>query len=318
MSFGYDVKHEIISQLPTDVDLRKMFAYGMFIMGKHFSKNAISLHTEHKEIADLYTDLIFESITMESDVSITEHKKNNGTIVYLVNVEDCNDRIKILNYFGYTGNELNRRILLKKIDSLQKASAFMSGAFLACGSISDPLKSYHVEFVVDHMKLSKDFEFFMSKALREPKIVQRRGSYIIYTKDSTLIEDLMTFMGAVQSSLQLMNVKVYKDLRNKVNRVTNCETANIDKIVAAASKQTDDINYIFSTMGEEFLNDELREVAELRIENPEMSLREMGTHLSKPLTRSGVNHRLKKISQIADELRKHKVKPDDEQLRGEV
>lgn len=170
MSFGYDLKHEIISRLPESADLRKMFAYGMFIMGKHFSKNAVSLHTEYKEIADLYSDLIFESIPMESDVSITEHKKNNGTVVYLVDVADYNDRIKILNYFGYSGNELNRRIKLEQIDNMQKASAFMSGAFLACGSISDPLKSYHVEFVVDHMKLSQDFEFFMSEVLKSQRL----------------------------------------------------------------------------------------------------------------------------------------------------
>ncbi len=304
MSFGYDVKHEIITQVPTELYLKKMFAYGMCIMGKHFSKNAISIHTEYKEVADLYTDILFELIPMEADVSITEHKKSSGSVVYLVNVENQNDRLKILEYFGYNGNELNRRILVNKINTHKEASAFMSGAFLACGSITDPHKSY----LIDHMKLSRDFELFMSEFLSRPKIIQRRGSYIVYTKDSTVIEDLMTFMGAMQSSLELMNIKVYKDLRNKVNRVTNCETANIDKTIAAASKQLDDINYIFNVMGPDYLNDELLEVAELRLQNPEMSLRELGSQLTTVLTRSGVNHRLKKISQIADDLRMHKSK----------
>jgi len=116
----------------------------------------------------------------------------------------------------------------------------------------------------------------------------------------------MTYMGATNCSLQLMNVKIYKDVRNKVNRVTNCETANIEKTVAAAAAQLEDINYIFDTRGIDFLSDDLRELAELRADNPEMSLRELGEALSTPLTRSGVNHRLKRLSKIADELRQKK------------
>ncbi|MFQ9872383.1 MAG: DNA-binding protein WhiA [Oscillospiraceae bacterium] len=303
MSFGYDVKKELLSRAPRRRDLKFCFTYGLFIMGKHFSKNGISIHTEHKEIADLYAEFIFDFVALRSNISITEHHKRNGTIIYLVDIEDSEDRMRVLNFFGYSGDELNRRILLSQVENTELASAFLAGAFLSCGSISDPRKSYHVEFVVDHMKLSQDLEYLMTQVLWQPKVIGRRGSYVLYTKDSSQIEDLMTFMGAVQSSLELMNIKIYKELRNKANRVTNCETANIDKTITAASKQIEDIQYIANTKGLSFLGESLEEVARLRWENPEISLRELGGMLSSPLTRSGVNHRLKRISAIADEMR---------------
>ncbi len=135
------------------------------------------------------------------------------------------------------------------------------------------------------------------------KTAVRRGQYIVYIKGSESIEDTLTFIGAQQCTLELMNVKIYKDVRNKANRIANCDAANIDKVVKAAMKQIDDIKLISQTNGLESLSDELREIAELRLENTDMSLQEIGENLSVPLSRSGVNHRFKKIAAIADVIR---------------
>ena len=128
----------------------------------------------------------------------------------------------------------------------------------------------------------------------------------MYIKESENIEDVLTFMGASMSSLEIMNVKILKDVRNKANRIANCDSANIEKTIAASYKQIDDIEYIMNPAGFDSLSDELREIAEARMENPDMSLRELGQALTKPISRSGVNHRMRKLSLIAEELRKRK------------
>ena len=127
---------------------------------------------------------------------------------------------------------------------------------------------------------------------------------MVYIKGSESIEDTLTFIGAQQCTLELINVKIYKDVRNKANRIANCDSANIDKVVAAAMKQQEDIRLIASTVGLDSLSEELREVAELRLGSSGMSLNEIGASLSEPISRSGVNHRFKKLAKIADEIRK--------------
>ena len=141
------------------------------------------------------------------------------------------------------------------------------------------------------------------KNLAEPKITVRRNDYILYYKESEHIEDLLTYIGAGKASLEMMEVKIVKELRNKVNRATNCETANITKVIDASMKQTQDIRLIAENGGLEALDEDLRELARLRMENPEMSLRELGENLSEKISRSGVNHRLKRIAQFAQEIR---------------
>ena len=130
----------------------------------------------------------------------------------------------------------------------------------------------------------------------------RASQCVLYYKDSGHIEDMLTFMGAVNASLQVMEVKVVKDVRNRMNRITNCETANIDKTVAASVNQSNAIRKIDSRIGIDSLPEDLREIARLRLENPEMSLSALARELSRPISRSGVNHRLKRICSIADEL----------------
>ena len=136
----------------------------------------------------------------------------------------------------------------------------------------------------------------------EPKSITRNSNYIIYFKVSESIEDLLTVMGAFNSSLEVMGVKMYKDMRNNVNRRLNFENANLDKTIGASQKQVDAIKHIKNTVGLSYLSDDLKELAEIRLENPYISLRELGDMLSNPISRSGVNHRLKRICEIANEI----------------
>ena len=135
------------------------------------------------------------------------------------------------------------------------------------------------------------------------KSTERKGNHVIYMKGSEEIEDIITFMGATMSSIELMNVKILKDVRNKANRIANCDAANIDRTLKASDKQIADIEYIMEKVGLENLPPDLVNIAEVRMEFPEMSLRELGEALDKPIGRSGANHRLKRISEFADKLR---------------
>ena len=183
---------------------------------------------------------------------------------------------------------------------------FLRGVFLICGNVSSPEKDYHLEFVVPHKNLASDLVRIITEIEEldaQPKTVMRKGSYIVYIKGSESIEDTLTFIGAPQCTLELMNMKIYKDIRNKANRIANCDAANIDKVVKAAMKQIEDIKLIDRAVGLDNLSDELREVAQLRLDNIDMSLQEIGETLSEPISRSGVNHRFKKLAKMAEELR---------------
>lgn len=180
---------------------------------------------------------------------------------------------------------------------------FAAGVFLACGSVIDPEKEYHLEFAVPEQKLAQELISLLNDIGVTARSAVRRGQLIVYIKGSEGIEDTLTFIGAQQCTLELMNVKIYKDVRNKANRIANCDSANIDKVVSAALKQIEDISLIANNRGLDDLPEELREIARLRMENPTMSLQEIGESLSEPLSRSGVNHRFKRIAKIADEIR---------------
>lgn len=185
----------------------------------------------------------------------------------------------------------------------ENTGLFLRGAFISCGIVSDPNKEYHLEFSVGNEEKSNRLCRLINESGMKIKISSRKGKYILYTKDSEGISDILTFIGAMISSMEIMNAKIYKGVRNNVNRAVNCEAANIDKIVAASRKQIEDIEFIEKTKGLGFLSEELRIIAELRRNNAEMSLSEIGKLAVPEIGRSGVYHRLKKISEIAERLR---------------
>ena len=181
--------------------------------------------------------------------------------------------------------------------------AFIRGAFLAGGSISDPNKSYHFEIVCRNPRQAGQLRDVINSFDMEAKIVARKNHQVVYLKEGAQIVDMLNIMEAHVALMNLENVRILKEMRNSVNRKVNCETANISKTVNAAVKQLRDIEYIKTTAGLDSLSDNLKEMAQLRLEYPDAPLKELGTYLNPPVGKSGVNHRLRKISEIAEELR---------------
>lgn len=302
MSFSANVKSELLqTDLEKDCCLHA-FCYGLLLCSRSFSVREISALTEHRDISEKYTEILKTVCKVTPSVIKSDAGK------YHIEVKSHEDRIKIMEIFGYDPKGRTMRINYANIADECCKSAFLRGAFLSCGTVNDPNKRYHLEFVMPYKNLIKDLAHFISgleefEMKASPKIIQRNSNYVMYFKGSEAIEDLLTVMGAVKSSLNVMGVKMYKDVRNNVNRKLNFENANLDKTVDAATRQIDAIRKIKSTVGIGKLPEELREIAKIRYENPDMSLRELSENLSVPLSRSGVNHRLKKICDIAESIK---------------
>lgn len=300
MSFSADVKNELLSIEPENQCCMHALAYGMMLFSRAFSYYDMSLLTEHGGIAEKYCELMKKVCGVTPELAKSEAGK------YKIEVLTKEDRLKVLKTFGYDKKSGTSRLNWGNMTDECCKTAFLRGAFLTCGTVNDPNKNYHFEFVVPYLNLSKDLKVFISdydELNVVPKSITRNSNYVIYFKDSESIEDLLTVMGAHNSSLELMGVKMYKDMRNNVNRKLNFESANLDKTIDAAGKQINAILHIKNTVGLSYLSDDLKEIAEIRLENPDMSLRELCESLSTPITRSGVNHRLNKICSIAAQIK---------------
>lgn len=274
---------------------------------EHYS---VKVRTENVSVARKYFTLLEKTfnIKAESFVSCNRIKEN---VSYTVIVKKHEDAIrvlqaaKLLNDDGEIGEEFSMVKNLIVQNSCCKR-AFIRGAFLAAGSISNPEKSYHIEIVCANAKKAEQIRELINSFGLESKVINRKRAYVVYLKEGSQIVDLLNIMMAPVALMELENVRILKEMRNSVNRIVNCETANINKTVSAASKQTDDIRYIQETIGLGKLPEGLQEIAELRLSYPEATLKELGVLLSVPLGKSGVNHRLRKLSEIAERLKEEK------------
>ena len=181
--------------------------------------------------------------------------------------------------------------------------AFLRGAFLSVGSISDPAKGYHLEFVCTDEKKAEQIREILRSFDIEGRIVLRKKYHVVYLKEGESIVDLLNVCEAHVALMELENLRILKDMRNSINRRVNCEAANITKTVNAATRQIEDIETIQSHRGLGSLPDNLREMAEVRLEYPDASLKELGEYLDPPVGKSGVNHRLQKLSELAEKIR---------------
>lgn len=180
--------------------------------------------------------------------------------------------------------------------------AFIRGAFMAAGSISDPNKSYHFEIVCRTLEQALQLQNLIASFQADAKIVERKERYVVYLKEGSQIVDMLNVMEAYVALMRLENVRILKEMRNTVNRKVNCETANINKTVNAAVKQMEDIKRIKEVVGFENLPVSLAEVAQARLDHPDATLKELGTFLDPPVGKSGVNHRLRKLAEMAENL----------------
>ena len=304
MSFSHSVKKELCSVI-TDKDRKYSCFYGMLLFCKNFAHDSITFQTENQQVCELFCRLADDVIGGSKIVEVTSTEKKNNVSLYSLNIPSEHFREEIIYRYRISSRTLIHRIQQDIIDN-NSVFAFIAGAFLACGSITEPIKEYHLEFVVPYYDLTQDLLKLLMSVGINAKYTERKNMYVIYLKGSEGIEDLLTLMGATMSSIDLMNVKIYKDVRNKANRIANCDSANIERTLKASDKQIADIEYIANTIGLENLPADLINIAEPRMEYPEMSLRELGENLDKPLGRSGANHRLKRISEIAEALREER------------
>lgn len=240
MTFATKVKSEISHNKGLIGRNKKAFSYGMMLCGKSFSQQSISMTTENKYIAKLYAKLIFQQIPMQTSVTTREYNGNFQQPTYAVSVDDEEDRKTLLAFFQ--GQEGGYDFAL--LEDVEHRHAFLAGALLSCSNISDPQKDYHLEFVLTDEQTALFLMGVLDSLQLNFKRTTRRGQQIVYCKDSASIEEILTMVGATGSMMDVVNVKIYKDMRNKVNRVTNCETSNIEKTVSAATVQAADIRYL--------------------------------------------------------------------------
>ena len=305
MSFSKETKSELCTAPVFTTEYKIAEVYGMVLFARTFSPNEISFSTESHAAASAFSQMLSSLTETIIDMNVRLTRRGGEKNIYTLCVPDTNDCRKIYRFFGHSANQPNLRINRANIDDDECVRYFLRGAFLVCGSVTSPEKEYHLEFVVPHKKLSDDLQKIISEITElniSPKIVRRKGNYIVYIKGSENVTNTITYMGGQMSAIEIIQNNIYKSVRNAVNRKTNSETANLKKTALASAKQTQAINLIKAKLGLEQLPDDLREIALIRLEFPEYNLREIGAALKEPLTRSGVNHRIQRILEIAEEL----------------
>ena len=271
----------------------------------HYS---IKIHTENVTVARKCFTLLKKTFNIVTDISIRRNAHLGKNRIYSVAVKQHDDALRILKATklladdGEIGENLNV-VGNVVVQNPCCRRAFLRGAFLASGSISDPEKSYHFEIVCATEPKAKQIQSIMATFNVEAKIVIRQKYYVVYIKEGNQIVDMLNVMEAHLSLMELENIRIVKEMRSNVNRQVNCETANINKTVSAAMKQIADIEYIRDTVGFESLPPGLAEIARVRLEKPEATLKELGEELEPPVGKSGVNHRLRKLCETAEQLR---------------
>ncbi|MGB4588282.1 MAG: DNA-binding protein WhiA [Clostridiaceae bacterium] len=313
MSFSYIVKSEITKN--TDIsrdEILSMISAIMKVSGTlSFSSSKLSfkIKTENPSTARFVFKLLKDHLNIHGKLMVKRSsslKKNN---VYIIIINEDMGLRKLLVETGIMKDDqevfsLDYSIqkMLVRNDALKKA--YIKGSFLGSGSVSNPEKAYHLEFVTSSQEHAEDLMGLINSYGLSAKVISRKNSFIVYLKEGEQIVDILSIIGAFNSLFEFENVRIVKDMRNNVNRIVNCETANLSKTVNAAVRQVESIRLIEKELGLARLSKPLREIAEMRLDYPDESLKELGEMLDPPVGKSGVNHRLRKIEKIADELRK--------------
>lgn len=312
MSFSGDVKEELLSVCGNGrhcqiAELAAYFSYCGFMKKSNSGHMVIGITAENKAIATKCFTLIKKTFNIYSGILIRKHSFSSKILSYEIQIEKP-DEIKEVLMAIKKYKESEEPVLCSCVDKLLLKKdccrrAFIRGTYLAIGSMSNPEKGYHMEFVFDHEDMAEEFIQILKTFSIGAKMVLRKKNYVVYIKDGEEIVDMLNIMGAHISLMNLENTRIMKDMRNSINRRVNCETANIAKTVNAATKQVEDIMFIRKNYGLHKLPDNLRQVAEVRLAYPEASLVELSQLMDPPVGKSGVNHRLRKLSELAERLR---------------
>ncbi len=295
MSFCSDVKGELLDLRLSGCCL-SAYSYGFMLFGRSFSIKRIALQTASEEVAKGYCNAIFNSYKIKPQITA------GGSVrpTFVAEVVSEADRLKILaeNDFGMNTTLIDESIFIRDCCF----AAFVRGAFLACGNINDPQKEYRIEFNIKSEPIALELQALLFGVGINLKSTKMGKGLKLYTKDSTVIEDLLTFMGATQHTLDVMDTKIMKSVKNNINRARNCDSANISKTVEASIRQRTAIEFLQSVDRLESLPEELLSAAKLRLAYPEATLKELVKLSSETLTVSGLNHRFAKIIEIYENI----------------
>lgn len=302
MSFSSEVKDELFGVMPGArhckiAEIAAVYA----ILGDRGNEAGMSIRTENERLARKFFTLMGKAFNIEKDlrISVVERSKRSAFRVGLSDPGKADDIRKAMSHPMLLTMECCRR-------------SYLRGAFLAAGSISAPEKYYHLEIVCPDSNVAGTIRNTMRNLGLYAKIAVRKGSNVVYLKEGEQIVQVLGEMGAGYALMNLENVRILRDMRGRINRQVNCETANLGKAVATGVRQKEDILYIRDHAGLGSLPKQLREMAEVRLAYPDVPLKDLGEYLDPKIGKSGVNHRLKKLSSIAAELRKQRAEDESQ------
>lgn len=264
----------------------------------------LNVQTENAAIARRIYSLLKDHYDVRSELLVRRKMKLKKNNVYIVRLKQDTQRV-LLDLDIMDGLMFQSHVSDEIMGNTQKMRSYLRGAFMASGSINNPETSrYHLEIYSIYEEHNQDICDMLNAYGLNARALERRNGYISYLKGAEKIADFLTLIGATNSMLKFEDVRIVRDMRNSVNRLVNCETANMNKTIDAASKQIDNIEFIQDRVGLQALPEKLQEIAELRLEHPEVSLKELGEMIpSGAISKSGINHRIRKINEFADHLR---------------
>lgn len=300
MSFSGNAKMEISSSVPQKRCCALAECFGILLFCNSFSGESIKIVTESREFAALLPKLFRKAFLLTFDV-LPEPDQTGKLVFQITSYEKI---LCIMNSFGFHPKDtLSLHINLPVVEDECCKSAFLRGAFLAGGSVTDPVKGYHLELATTHASVAREALAVLEDVLGfYPKLTARGGGYVLYLKQSELISDFLTFLGAPVAAMGIMEARLEKELNNKVNRRCNCDDANTSKVVEAAQEQLAAIRILRECGRLASLPQKLQQAAVAREENPEASLTELSAMMEPPITKPAMNHRLKKLVQMAEEI----------------
>ena len=295
MSFSGDVKQEVCRVPLSRECCAQAEAYGVLLYCNTFQAGQVRIVTESEAFAQRLPILFKKAFQLAFD------RLPEGAGKRIFAVEDPDKLAVIRQTFGADARALALHLNFAAVEEACCRASFLRGAFLAGGSVTDPRKGYHLELATSHQSVSREVLALMRELGQEPKAAQRKGNAVIYFKQSDKIEDFLTCIGAPLAAMEVMNAKLERDLRGSVNRRVNCDAANLDKAVEAAMAQVEAIRRLEAAGALVTLPDKLREAAALRLAHPEDTLSQLAERCDPPITKSALNHRLRKLVELGKE-----------------
>ncbi len=298
MSFSGETKRELCRTSAGQKGCARAEAYGVLLYCNSFRADQIRIVTESEALAQWLPVLFQRAFQLKFDKAPEEIRPGGKHVFAMWDKEKIRQVCSAfdLDLNGQVAHHINFAVLEEDTARL----AFFRGAFLAGGSVTDPAKRYHLELATAHFSVSREMDTMMQEVGFAPKSTVRKSNYLLYFKQSEQIEDFLTALGAPLAAMETMNAKLEKNLRSSVNRRVNCDAANLDKAVDASLLQMEAIHRLERTVGLDSLPDKLREAAQLRLANPELTLSQLAGLCDPPVTKSCLNHRLRKLMELAE------------------